>query len=128
MAKKILIVDDEKRIRDLIVFRLESKGFEILDANCGTDALAQVDAHQPDLMVLDVMMPDMTGLDVCRQIRAKGISVKIVMLSAKVQKQDEEAGLAAGADLYMTKPFRAKQLIQKIEEVLGEEPESVAPQ
>lgn len=123
MSHKILIVDDEKRIRDLIAFRLENKGFEILSAEGGKEALAITETHTPDLVVLDVMMPDMSGLELCQQLKSNDNlkHIKVLMLSAKGQKQDEEEGLKAGADGYMTKPFRAKHLIEKIEEILTSE-------
>ncbi|MCP4756286.1 MAG: response regulator [Proteobacteria bacterium] len=119
--RKILIVDDEKRIRDLVEFRLQDKGFETLTANGGKEALEIVGSQRPDLVVLDVMMPDMSGLDVCRRIKAEDATkgVKVILLTAKIQKQDEKEGLSAGADVYITKPFSARLLVQSIEEVLS---------
>ncbi len=118
--KKILVVDDEKMIRDLVGFRLRDEGYQIVSAQSGKEALARIEKEHPDLVVLDVMMPDICGIDVCKRIRARGAiaGVKILMLSALGTNQDIEAGIASGADAYMTKPFRSKQLFDKIEELI----------
>ena len=121
MALNILVVDDEKTIRDLVAFRLEYHGHEVTTAENGKDALTQLEGTVPDLVVLDVMMPDMTGLEVCAEIRKdeRLAETKVILLTAKGRKQDEEEGMAAGADAYMSKPFRANVLIGKIEELVG---------
>lgn len=121
MARKILIVDDEKRIRELVEFRLKDKGFETLIANGGKEALEMIEKQRPDLVILDVMMPDMSGLEVCRKIKTEEATkaIKVIMLTGNVQKQDEKKGISAGADLYVTKPFSAKMLVTNIEEILS---------
>jgi len=121
MSHKILIVDDEKKIRDLVCFRLEFKGYDVSSAGDGTEALEKVKEFEPDLMVLDIMMPDMSGYEVCKRVKGDSATqqTKVILLSAKGRKQDEEEGLRAGADAYMTKPFRANKLIEKIEELLN---------
>ena len=122
MSNTILIVDDEKKIRDLVAFRLEFKGYQIADAGNGTEALEQVEKFNPDLIILDIMMPDMTGYEVCERVKSNEATkgIKIILLSAKGRKQDEEEGYRVGADAYMTKPFRANMLLSKIEELLNE--------
>src|SRR3989339_525074 len=121
MAIQILVVDDEKTIRDLVAFRLEYHGHQVVTAENGKDALAKLAEKVPDLVVLDVMMPDMTGIEVCKLIKKepKWAGVKVLLLTAKSRKQDEEEGLAAGADSFMAKPFRANLLLEKIEELVN---------
>ena len=121
MSSSILIVDDEKKIRDLISFRLEYKGYQIASAENGGEALAKIKEDQPDLVVLDIMMPDMTGYEVCKQIKNDAAlqKIKVILLTAKGRKQDEEEGYKVGADAFMTKPFRANVLLAKIEELLN---------
>lgn len=121
MAGKILIVDDEKKITDLISFRLEYKGFEVAVANSGQEALDSIKKEKPVLVILDIIMPDMTGYQVCEKIKANKAtqSIKVLLLTAKGQKQDEEEGYEAGADDYMTKPFRANLLVEKIDMLLN---------
>jgi DNA-binding response OmpR family regulator len=122
MGKKVLIVDDERLIRDLVTFRLESKGFEIVYAENGKQAMERLEQEQPDLLVLDIMMPEMSGIDVCRAIKSKPETrhIKVILLTARVQDTDETEGLAAGADLYLTKPFRPNNLLAKIEALLAD--------
>ncbi|OGG93558.1 MAG: hypothetical protein A2508_09735 [Candidatus Lambdaproteobacteria bacterium RIFOXYD12_FULL_49_8] len=121
MAIQILVVDDEKTIRDLVAFRLEYHGHKVVTAENGKDALAKLKQTVPDLVVLDVMMPDMTGIEVCKIIKSepKWAAIKVLLLTAKSRKQDEEVGLAAGADGFMAKPFRANLLLEKIEELVN---------
>lgn len=121
MSNSILIVDDEKKIRDLISFRLEYKGYQVANAGDGGEALEKIKNDKPDLIVLDIMMPDMTGYEVCEQIKkdASLKSIKVILLTAKGRKIDEEEGYKVGADAFMTKPFRANVLLAKIEELLN---------
>ncbi|MDT8446159.1 MAG: response regulator [bacterium] len=121
MGYKILVVDDETTIRDLVAFRLEFHGHLVLTAENGTKGLEKLRAEKPDLVVLDVMMPDLTGLEVLKTMKADPelASIKVIMLTAKGRKQDEDEGLAAGADAYMAKPFRATILLQKIEGLMN---------
>ncbi|MDH3382398.1 MAG: response regulator [Flavobacteriaceae bacterium] len=122
MSKKILIVDDEKKIRDLVSFRLEFKGYEVVSAANGTEALEKVASESPALLVLDIMMPDLTGYEVCKRLKEddKTKHIKVILLTAKGRKQDEEEGYSVGADSFMTKPFRANALLEKIEELLND--------
>ncbi|MCF8204568.1 MAG: response regulator [Methylotenera sp.] len=121
MMKKILIVDDHADIRRLIRMTLEFEDYEVREAADGQAALAQAQEFQPDLVLLDVMMPgDINGLDVCRRLRAAGApgrGPRVIMLSARGQASDREAGLQAGADTYLVKPFSPLQLISCIGEL-----------
>ncbi|MDH5559500.1 MAG: response regulator [Deltaproteobacteria bacterium] len=121
MSRKVLIVDDEKKIRDLVAFRLEFKGYQVQNASNGTEAIQSVEKDPPELIVLDIMMPDITGYEVCKRLKSdeKTKKIKIILLTAKGRKQDEEEGFSVGADAYMTKPFRANILLDKIEELLN---------
>jgi len=116
----ILIVDDEISYRLAIADCVQNAGFEPLEAADGNEALRIVKKHTPALIVLDVMMSSLSGLDVCREIRKDPDTrdIKIIMLSARGQEREREAGLKAGADRYMTKPFDYKELIRAIEELL----------
>ena len=120
----VLIVDDEQHIRLLIeqtLEELEDDGVDLLTAANGEDALGVVENHHPELVFLDVMLPRRDGFDVCRTIKQDmGLTGPyIVMLTAKGQAYDREQGLAAGADLYMTKPFDPDELLRLAREVLG---------
>jgi DNA-binding response OmpR family regulator len=115
--KKILIVDDEVKIIEVVKSFLESKGFMILSAENGGEALKVFENEQIALILLDLMLPDMTGEEICHQIRKKS-RVPIIMLTAKVEESDLLRGLNIGADDYMTKPFSLKELYARIEAVL----------
>jgi DNA-binding response OmpR family regulator len=120
----VLIVDDEQHIRLLIeqtLEDLEDDGVELLTAADGDEAVSVVENHRPDLVFLDVMMPRRSGFEVCRVIKQElGMSdTYVVLLTAKGQAYDREQGLAAGADLYMTKPFDPDELLRRAREVLG---------
>ena len=117
---KILIVDNENALRVGLSRCAESAGFEPLEAADGSEALRIVDEHKPDLILLDVMMNGMSGLEVCRLVRKNPEmeKVKIIILSAKGQLKEQEEGLDAGADRYITKPFDYRELIDTIKELL----------
>jgi DNA-binding response OmpR family regulator len=120
VAKRILIADDEPNIVIALEFLLQGEGFEVQVARNGEEALAMARERVPDLILLDVMMPLLGGLDACKRIReTSGAGVKIVMLSAKGGPADVEKGLAAGADLYVAKPFSTRELAQKIRGLLA---------
>lgn len=115
---KILVVDDEVSLRFLIVETLEDKGYEIFEAKDGSDALETLKNITPDLLILDVMMPGMTGYEVLERIKdAKG-SMKVMLLTAKAQNVDREKGIAAGADFFFTKPFSPLELATYVYEIL----------
>ena len=109
----ILIVDDEKEIRDLIEIYLKNEGYKIRTAGTGLEALQIVEAEQVDLIILDVMMPVVNGIDACIKIREQH-NVPIIMLSAKVEDIDKILGLSVGADDYLTKPFNPLELIARV--------------
>jgi two-component system response regulator VicR len=111
--KKILVVEDEKSISDIIKFNLEKEGFEVLTAYDGEDAVHKAGTSDPDLILLDVMLPKMDGFSVCRQVREKS-TVPIIMLTAKEEEVDKVLGLELGADDYMTKPFGMRELLARI--------------
>jgi two-component system, OmpR family, alkaline phosphatase synthesis response regulator PhoP len=121
---KILIVDDEAHLRMLIqqtLEELEDEGVELLTASNGEEALEAIQAEAPKLVFLDVMMPKLSGFDVCSRVKQTlGLKdVYIVLLTAKGQEFDKQKGLEAGADLYMTKPFDPDALLEKARAVLG---------
>ncbi|HNQ02697.1 MAG TPA: phosphate regulon transcriptional regulator PhoB [Syntrophales bacterium] len=120
MAPRILIVDDEKDIVDLVAYNLEKEGYEVLKAFDGETALSIVRTKRPDLVVLDLMLPGIQGLEVCRRLRADPElgSVPIVMLTAKGEEVDKVLGLEMGADDYITKPFSVKELAARVKAVL----------
>ncbi len=122
MAKRVLIVDDEANIVASLEFLMRQKGYDVRVAGNGVEALAAVADFDPDLMLLDVMMPQMSGYDVCQKVRAgpDGQRVKIVMVSAKGREVEVSKGLALGADAYVTKPFSTRDLVAQIQELLAE--------
>ncbi len=118
--KKILIVEDEKDIRDLLRYNLEQEGFGVLEAEDAELALALVQRERPALVVLDIMLPGMSGLDICRTLRQDDETARlpIVILTAKAAEVDKVVGLEMGADDYVTKPFSPRELIARIKAVL----------
>ncbi|MDH3693892.1 MAG: response regulator transcription factor [Gammaproteobacteria bacterium] len=113
----ILVVDDEQHIREVIEFALKQNGFQIIHAKDGREALDAVDRESPDLIVLDILMPEISGTDVCREIR-KNSNVPIVFLSSKDEELDKILGLELGGDDYLTKPFSPRELVARIKAVL----------
>ncbi len=118
MSSKILIVDDEINILMSLEYLFKRKGYEVFIARNGTEAKALVDSSSPDLVLLDIMMPDVDGYEVCQYIKAKENAPKVIFLSAKSKKSDEEKGYEVGADLYLHKPFSNKEIVQKIKELI----------
>ena len=121
MAKKIFIVDDEPNIVISLEFLMKKEGFEVAVANDGDEALAKVASFNPDLLLLDVMMPKKSGFEVCEALRADSecTGLKIVMLTAKGRDTEMAKGLAIGADAYVTKPFSTRELVDKVKEMLA---------
>lgn len=118
--KKILVADDEKDIVELIAYNLEREGFAVCRAYDGQKAWEMVDVEKPDLVILDLMMPEMPGMEVCRRIRRQETtaSLPIIMLTAKSDSVDKILGLEIGADDYITKPFHIRELIARVRAVL----------
>jgi pilus assembly protein CpaE len=120
MSTRILIVDDEPNLLRLIGYALEIEGYQVVVAQSGAEALSKVQAEQPDLMILDVMLPDMSGIEVCQQVRSKPemINLPVIMLSARAQVPDKIAGLKAGADEYVTKPIDSDEMVARVAALL----------
>jgi two-component system alkaline phosphatase synthesis response regulator PhoP len=117
MPKKILLVDDEPEILEICRDYLKASGYEVVTARDGAQGLLSARREKPDLIVLDLMMPEMDGLDVCRAIRRES-NVPIIMLTARVEETDKLIGLELGADDYITKPFSPRELVARVKVVL----------
>jgi DNA-binding response OmpR family regulator len=118
-ARKILIVEDERDILDLVTHYLEKEGFRVRSATDGPAGLSAARQERPDLIVLDLMLPGMDGLEVCRKLRADSTNlVPIIILTAKAEETDRVVGLELGADDYLTKPFSPKELIARVKALL----------
>lgn len=115
LRRKILIVEDEESIRYLLEQNLEFEGFEVLLAEDGEQGLKMAETQNPDLVLLDLMLPKMSGMEICKRLRGTGNEVPIIMLTAKGQPMDKVIGLKTGADDYLTKPFEIMELIARIE-------------
>ena len=113
MGHKILVVDDEKNIVDILRYNLEKEGYDVICAYDGKEAIFQALKHKPDLILLDIMLPEYDGFIVCRKLR-ENMTVPIIMLSAKGEELDKVIGLEMGADDYITKPFSARELIARV--------------
>jgi DNA-binding response OmpR family regulator len=116
-AQTVLVVEDEASIASFVSLYLKNAGYAVKAVSNGTDALAQVEAEQPALIVLDLMLPDMDGIDVCRRIRQRR-DVPILMLTARDEDIDKIIGLEVGADDYMTKPFNPRELVARVKSIL----------
>ncbi len=116
-AKKILVVDDEKKIFDIVKAYLESESYQVIVAYEGKSALESAQRHRLDLIVLDLMLPEITGWDICRSLRRTS-DVPIIMLTARDETTDKIVGLELGADDYVTKPFDPKELVSRVKALL----------
>ena len=112
--KTVLIVEDEKNIVDILRFNLQREGYQTAEAYDGADGLEKARTVDPDLILLDVMLPKMNGFDVCRQIRQEGRNVPVIILTAREEEADKVLGLEIGADDYITKPFSMRELIARV--------------
>jgi two-component system phosphate regulon response regulator PhoB len=121
----LLIVDDDPNLRDLLDDHLRREGYRITQAASGSEALARAAAMSPDLMLLDLNLPDVSGLDVCKQLRLRPATreLLVLMLSARSSEADRIAGLEAGADDYLTKPFSVRELVLRVGSLLKRRPE-----
>ena len=126
MARTILVVEDEPTLRETLADALEAEGFRVVSAADGREALARFRAEQPDLVLLDLMLPELSGIEVCRIIRAES-GVPIVMLTAKDSELDKVVGLELGADDYVTKPFSLRELSARIRALFRRSEQAVAP-
>ena len=122
MAKKILVVDDEAHILNILKFNLTKAGYAVVSATNGEEALERIRADRPDLVLCDVMMPKKTGFEVCAEVKTDEAlkAIPFLLLTAKGQKADEDKGMEIGADAYLTKPFSPRIVLQRIKEILGE--------
>lgn len=118
---RILIADDDRDIRELVQFKLAQAGYDVVTAEDGPQALSAARTEPFDLVVLDVMMPQMTGIEVCRTLRAEEATaaLPVILLTAKTQAADMQAGLAAGANEYLTKPFSLRDLSSRVGAMLA---------
>jgi len=114
---RILLVDDEQPIQTLLSFPLQRDGYEVVSASDGREALARFEESRPDLVILDLMLPKIDGLEVCRRIRSRS-AVPIIMLTAKSEELDKVIGLELGADDYITKPFSVREFRSRVKAVL----------
>lgn len=117
MVNKIIVVDDEKEIRNLIEIYLKNEGYEVTKASDGEEALEILEKEDIDLIILDIMMPKMDGIEVCKRVR-ENLNIPILMLSAKSEDMDKIQGLMTGADDYITKPFNPLELIVRVKAIL----------
>ena len=114
MSKKILVVDDEQSIVTLLQYNLEQAGFKVITASDGEEGITKAADEGPDLVILDLMLPKVDGIDVCKTLRQRKIDVPIIMLTAKDEELDKILGLELGADDYMTKPFSLRELMARV--------------
>jgi DNA-binding response OmpR family regulator len=121
MGKKILIVEDERDVVDIVTIRLEAAGYECISAHDGQEGLEKVKSEEPDLVILDLMLPKIDGYKVCRLLKSdeKYRHIPIILFTAQAQKRDIDAGKKSGADAYIVKPFEPQVLINKINELLN---------
>ena len=128
-SKRVLVCEDEDAIRDFVVLNLKRAGYDVVDVNCGEDALKEFDGGRGDfsVVILDIMMPGINGIEVCRSIRENDSRIGIIMLTAKSQENDKIEGLTSGADDYITKPFSPSELVARVDAVYrripGSQPE-----
>ncbi len=118
MADKILVVDDEPSIVTLLEFNLKKSGYDVITATDGKMALEKAEMEHPDLIVLDLMLPELDGMEVCRALRMRRMMVPILMLTARDEEFDKILGLELGADDYMTKPFSPREVVARVKAIL----------
>ena len=126
MSARILIVDDEPPIVDVLAYNLQRENYQVVIARDGEEALAQARREQPDLVILDLMLPKLDGIEVCRALRREG-NVPIIMLTARDGEIDRVVGLELGADDYVVKPFNPRELAARVRAVLRRRDEVRAP-
>lgn len=116
---RVLVVDDDADIRDLVAIKLQASGLEVETAHDGLSGFEKASQGSFDAIVLDVMMPGMSGIDVLQALRSGGNTVPVIMLTAKTQEHDVEAGFNAGANDYVTKPFSPRELLARVNAILN---------
>jgi DNA-binding response OmpR family regulator len=120
-VRKVLIADDETNIRNILDFTLHAEGFEAIAARSGDEAFTLAVSEQPALVILDVMMPGTSGIEICRRLKQdpRTHHLPVVLLTARASGEDRAAGTAAGADAYVTKPFSPHKVVEVVERLLG---------
>lgn len=118
MSQKLLVVEDEVSISTLLQFNLEQAGFQVVTAMDGKSGLEKAESEGPNLIILDLMLPEMDGLEVCKELRLKKLNIPILMLTAKDDEFDKVLGLELGADDYMTKPFSPREVVARVKAIL----------
>ncbi len=118
MSQKLLVVEDEISISTLLQFNLEQAGFQVVTAMDGKSGLEKAESEGPNLIILDLMLPEMDGLEVCKELRLKKLNIPILMLTAKDDEFDKVLGLELGADDYMTKPFSPREVVARVKAIL----------
>lgn len=126
MSKNILVVDDEQSIATLLKYNLEQSGYAVMTAHDGEEGLNKAVSESPDLIILDLMLPSMDGIEVCKELRQRKISTPILMLTAKDDEFDKVLGLELGADDYMTKPFSPREVVARVKAILRRSQASAA--
>lgn len=116
---KILIVDDEPNILLSLEFLFKKEGYKVFIARDGEEALGIIEESEPELVILDIMMPKVDGYEVCKHLKKNHKDTKVIFLTAKSKQQDVQRGLEAGADLYLTKPFSTKDLVAKVKTLMN---------
>jgi len=129
MSSRILVVDDEPDILELVRFNLTQESFEVDTASTGSEALTKIESFSPDLVVLDLMLPDLSGTEVCRKIRGQPQTahLPVIMLTARSEEVDRVVGFEIGADDYLTKPFSPRELVLRVKAVLRRSERDEAP-
>lgn len=122
MKRKILVVDDEEALVRLITYNLNKEGFNTIYAYDGSQVARIIEQENPDLLILDLMLPEKGGLDVCRELRSSGSQIPVIMLTARDEELDRVLGLELGADDYVTKPFSVRELVARVKAVLRRHP------
>ncbi len=123
---RILLVEDEESIRDLVKMNLEIEGYTVVDTDNGKDAIVMFREQHFDLLILDIMLPAMSGLEICEQVRILNSEIPVIFLTAKDTPEDRVAGLRKGADDYMTKPFTLEELLLRVQNLLKRSQKQVA--
>ena len=126
MSERVLVVDDEESIRTLVQYNLAQAGFEVITTENGNAALEIATTQQVDLLILDLMIPGVSGLEICKRLRQSQIGVPIIMLTARGEEIDRVLGLEMGADDYVTKPFSPRELVARVRAVLRRKTEEKA--
>jgi DNA-binding response OmpR family regulator len=126
VKNRILVVDDETKITDVLRLYLERDGFQVATAASGKQAIERTSTYRPDLIILDLNLPDIDGLEVCRSIR-KDSNVPVIMLTGRGEEVDKIVGLELGADDYVTKPFSAREIVARVKAVLRRQPQEAPP-